>query len=181
MESTPVSSPTSRGDGRADIVGFGDAGVWTALSNGDGTFSSAVRAGRLRLQAGGWEVEKHPRFLADISGEGRADIVGFGDAGVYVALANADGAFPGPVRFVLPNFGYQLTVLAIAGPKDRESTTQASGVPVMAEGRGRTSMPSRVGRPPPRRWPARLGAGHCTFVYAAGAELASCQPRRGAT
>jgi hypothetical protein len=35
--------------------------------------------------AGGWRVEKHPRFLADTTGEGRADVVGFGDAGVYVS------------------------------------------------------------------------------------------------
>ena len=28
---------------------------------------------------GGWRVEKHPRLLADLTGDGRADIVGFGD------------------------------------------------------------------------------------------------------
>ena len=35
--------------------------------------------------AGGWRVEKHPRFLADTTGDGRADIVGFGNAGVWVS------------------------------------------------------------------------------------------------
>jgi hypothetical protein len=35
--------------------------------------------------AGGWRVDQHPRFLADTTGDGRADIVGFGDAGVYVS------------------------------------------------------------------------------------------------
>ena len=75
------------GDGRADIVGFGDAGVWTALSNGDGTFQAPQFVlADLGFEAGGWRVEKHPRFLADITGDGQADIVGFGDAGVYVAL-----------------------------------------------------------------------------------------------
>lgn len=43
--------------------------------------------------AGGWRVERHPRFLADTTGDGRADIVGFGDAGVYVSRARADGTF----------------------------------------------------------------------------------------
>ena len=43
--------------------------------------------------AGGWRVEKHPRFLADTTGDGRADIVGFGNAGVYVSRAQADGTF----------------------------------------------------------------------------------------
>ncbi|MEU5420034.1 hypothetical protein ACFY1P_07335 [Streptomyces sp. NPDC001407] len=33
----------------------------------------------------GWTGKKHPRFLADITGDGRADIVGFGGPGVYVA------------------------------------------------------------------------------------------------
>ena len=51
--STRASWPTSTGDGKADIVGFGDAGVWTARSNGDGTFADAgVRARRPRLRPG---------------------------------------------------------------------------------------------------------------------------------
>jgi hypothetical protein len=33
--------------------------------------------------AGGWRVERHPRFLADLTGDGRAEVVGFGDAGVW--------------------------------------------------------------------------------------------------
>ena len=71
------------GDGGADIVGFGDTGVWTALSNGDGTFAAPrVVLADFGAEAGGWQVDKHPRFLADITGDGRADIVGFGDAGV---------------------------------------------------------------------------------------------------
>ena len=32
-----------------------------------------------------WRVDRHPRFLADLTGDGRADIVGFGDAGVCVS------------------------------------------------------------------------------------------------
>src|SRR6266700_2804401 len=100
------------GDGRADIVGFGDAGVYVALSNGDGTFGP-VRfvLADFGFEAGGWRVDKHPRLLADLRG-GRADIVGFGDAGVYIALANRDGTFEAP-RFVLPNFGFEITVLAL--------------------------------------------------------------------
>ena len=78
--------PTCTGDGRADIVGFGDDGVWTALSNGDGTFQPA----RFVLSDfgvnNGWRVDQHPRFLADLTGDGRADIVGFGDDGVWIAL-----------------------------------------------------------------------------------------------
>ena len=38
----------------------------------------------------GWNsFDQYPRQLADVNGDGRADIVGFGSNGVYVALANA--------------------------------------------------------------------------------------------
>ena len=37
--------------------------------------------------AGGWRVERHPRFVTDVAGDGRAGIVGFGDAGVYVRIS----------------------------------------------------------------------------------------------
>ena len=69
------------GDGRADIVAFGDAGVYVALSNGDGTFAftPVPVIGDFGFEAGGWQVDKHPRFVADLTGDGRADIVGFGD------------------------------------------------------------------------------------------------------
>jgi hypothetical protein len=45
------------------------------------------------FSAGGWRVERHPRFLADLTGDGRADIVGFGDGGVWVSLNNGNGGF----------------------------------------------------------------------------------------
>ena len=85
------------GTGHADIIGFGDAGVYVALGNADGTFGP-VRfvLDDFGFEAGGWRVDKHPRFLADITGDGRADIVGFGDDGVYVALGNGDGSFQSP-------------------------------------------------------------------------------------
>ena len=94
------------GDGRADIVGFGDAGVWVALNKGDGTFQAPQKVvANFGYDAGGWRVEKHPRFLADLTGDGRADIVGFGDAGVWVALNKGDGTFQAPQK-VVANFGY---------------------------------------------------------------------------
>jgi hypothetical protein len=34
----------------------------------------------------GWRVEQHPRTAADVNGDGRADVVGFGTAGVYTHL-----------------------------------------------------------------------------------------------
>jgi len=93
-------------DRRADIIGFGDAGVWVALSNGDGSFKDAqFILPNFGYNAGNWRVDRHPRFLADLTGDGCADIVGFGNAGVWVALNNGDGSFQ-DARLVLPNFGY---------------------------------------------------------------------------
>ncbi|MEU5959493.1 FG-GAP-like repeat-containing protein [Streptomyces sp. NPDC047525] len=93
------------GDGCADLVGFGDQGVWTALSNGDGTFQEAKFVLAELGYETGWRVEKHPRFLADITGDGRADLVGFGDQGVWTALSNGDGTFQ-EAKFVLADLGY---------------------------------------------------------------------------
>ena len=93
------------GDGRADIVGFGDAGVFVALNNGDGTFKAPQLAVADLGFNSGWRVDKHARFLADLTGDGRADIVGFGDAGVIVALNNGDGTFKAP-ELVVADLGF---------------------------------------------------------------------------
>jgi uncharacterized protein YbdZ (MbtH family) len=81
------------GDGKADAVGFGYAGVYVALANASGTGfapTASLWTGAFSYNAG-WRVDQHPRMLADVNGDGKADAVGFGYAGVYVALANASG------------------------------------------------------------------------------------------
>ena len=96
------------GDGRADVVGFGDAGVYIAHGQIDGTFGavSYLPIGFGAGAAGGhWlNEDRYPRELGDVNGDGRDDIVGFGGSGVYVALSNGDGTF-GPTQFVLQAFG----------------------------------------------------------------------------
>src|SRR5579864_8251503 len=51
--------------GPAAIVGFGECGVWTALGDGLGGFQPPnVVLNDFGFQAGGWRVDRHPRFLA---------------------------------------------------------------------------------------------------------------------
>jgi FG-GAP-like repeat len=85
------------GDGMADIVGFGNAGVYVSLATGGGSFAAPVFTLSSFGTAGGWTSENlYPREVADVNADGRADIVGFGGTGIYVALANADGTFDLP-------------------------------------------------------------------------------------
>jgi hypothetical protein len=74
------------GDGRDDIVGFGNGDVLVALSNGTGFDAAAVWGSDQSPQStsiGGLERE-----LADVDGDGDADIVSFGDNDVFVSLSN---------------------------------------------------------------------------------------------
>ncbi|KAJ3533526.1 hypothetical protein NMY22_g7295 [Coprinellus aureogranulatus] len=94
------------GNGLPDIVGFADSSVTVALNNGDGTFSPGISVTNdFTYSSGGWRVEKHPRFVADLTGDGTVDIIGFSDAGVVVAIGNGDGTFQSS-NLVLEAFGY---------------------------------------------------------------------------
>ncbi|MEX1366938.1 MAG: VCBS repeat-containing protein [Nannocystaceae bacterium] len=90
------------GEGRADLIGFHEDGVWVSKSSGstfrpkrkwlDGAFGHG-------LAGGGWDVANHPRFLVDIDGDDQADIVGFGESGVWVSRAK-----PTKDGFTAPHF-----------------------------------------------------------------------------
>src|SRR5262249_55999860 len=95
------------GEGRADIVGFGDAGVWVALGNGDGTFQDPqFVVPNFGYEAGEWRVDKHPRFLADLTGEGQTERASCREAGVWVAVGDGDGTIQ-ERQFGVPSFGYE--------------------------------------------------------------------------
>ncbi len=77
------------GDGIDDIVGFGYWGVMVATSTGEG-FSEPdfwIYNYGSDNQSGGWNNLSHIRTLADMNGDGMADIVGFGDKGMMVSLS----------------------------------------------------------------------------------------------
>ncbi|KIJ92371.1 hypothetical protein K443DRAFT_113706, partial [Laccaria amethystina LaAM-08-1] len=93
------------GDGKLDLVGFADDGVFVEFNNGDGTFQSARKvSNQFCRNSGGWVVEKHPRVIADLTGNGCGDIIGFGEAGVSIAINNGNGTFQGS-KLALENFG----------------------------------------------------------------------------
>ena len=106
VENHPRFMADTTGDGRADIVGFGNDGVYVSRAQADGSYSAPqLVVADFGYNAGGWRVENHPRYMADITGDGRADIIGFGNDGVYVSRAQPDGSYSAP-QFVLADFGY---------------------------------------------------------------------------
>ncbi|KAH9028202.1 lectin 2, partial [Lactarius pseudohatsudake] len=94
------------GDGKVDVIGCGDAGVYASLNKGDGTFGPINLVVDNFGTGQGWWLDKHPRFIADLTGDKRGDVIGFGEAGVYVAYNNGNGTFQ-PGKFVLSDFGVQ--------------------------------------------------------------------------
>src|SRR5688572_17834683 len=65
------------GDQMDDIVGFGDAGVYRALSTGNGLGPADFVVADFGYDQG-WRNNLHVRTLADVNGDTRKDIVGFG-------------------------------------------------------------------------------------------------------
>jgi hypothetical protein len=86
------------GDGKADIVGFGADGVYVSLAAGGGHFAMPTfELAAFGSNTGGWTSQDlYPRTLADVNGDGMADIVGFGADGISVSLATGGGHFASP-------------------------------------------------------------------------------------
>ncbi|KAF8815948.1 hypothetical protein BYT27DRAFT_7209385 [Phlegmacium glaucopus] len=81
------------GNGLGDIVGFGEGGVYVSKNRGNGTFEETRLVSRDFGYEQGWRVNEHQRFMADVTGNGCADIVGFKDNAAYVAFNDGQGNF----------------------------------------------------------------------------------------
>ena len=102
---TPRLIGDVNGDGKADIVGFGNNGVMLSLSTGNGFTTPALVLQDFNYDNGNGWTFNHPRFLADVNGDGKDDIIGFGNEGVYVAYSTGNG-FTG-VRIAINDYGYE--------------------------------------------------------------------------
>jgi VCBS repeat protein len=120
------------GDGMADIVGFGQAGVYVSLATGGGQFAAPtfeLAAFGAAAGAGSWTSQDlYPHTLADVNGDGKADIVGFGADGIFVSLATGGGHFASPT-FQLSAFG------ASAGGWNSDNTYPRHLADISADGK----------------------------------------------
>jgi hypothetical protein len=92
------------GDKLADLVTFAKDGVWVSLTQKGKFNPSQVWTSEFGTANNQWQYPRNPRVLADVNGDKLADIVGFADYGVLVALSTGDSF--GPSQLWIKDFGF---------------------------------------------------------------------------
>lgn len=79
------------GDGKADIIGFGQGAVFASLASWAGFGKDQVLFSKdLTVGKGGWTNQnKYPRLVADVTGNGMGDLVGFGEKEVFIVTSES--------------------------------------------------------------------------------------------
>ena len=108
QDKSPRFMADVNGDSKADIVGFGTDGVYVSFSLGKDFTVPEKLLENFFTYGGSWiSQDKYPRFLADVNGDGKADIVGFGEQGAFVSFAETTPSgfqFKQP-QLILTDFG----------------------------------------------------------------------------
>lgn len=86
-------------DRRLDVVAFGDHATGTALGQPDGRFVDVTKANPAFAASNGWPSQATTtRLVGDVSGDHRADVVGIGEDGIFLALGKPDGSLGAATR-----------------------------------------------------------------------------------
>jgi hypothetical protein len=85
---TTIMLADINGDRRADVCGRGDNGVWCGLSTGN-SFEESTLGSSHFSDASNWDelIYYGSIRLADVNGNGRADVCGRGGAGIWCGLS----------------------------------------------------------------------------------------------
>ena len=86
VEQHPRLLADMNGDDMADVVGFGHSGLYVSLSTGTSFTAPQLWVDNFGYEAENWRVDTHPRLLADVTGDGKVDVIGFADDCVWAAV-----------------------------------------------------------------------------------------------
>ncbi|MGK3969329.1 FG-GAP-like repeat-containing protein [Sorangium sp. So ce118] len=93
-----IRFPDLNNDGRADVCGRGDSGIWCAISSGIGFGTSTQWEGSFS-DSNGWSTMNYYSTISfpDVNADGRADVCGRGNRGIICATSTGAGFTGGAI------------------------------------------------------------------------------------